>query len=347
MGSPLYMSPEALKRNIYSVKNDIWSIGIMCFELLHGETPWECKTEKELMDKMVKVPVRFRDSLNISEQTKRFIAKCLEVNEDQRMSLADLRDWNRNNSYDSLKDGMNSLNRSLELVKKANSSKEHGILGELTNRVSSRSQSNLTYHSNTLRDHSAQNAPSKTAKNSVEANNNALILEINLFRLLYKIYEKLRKHCSEERELLNAVGNEAIRRVNELASVVCPDKENLYAGRSELGLLDQKNYLNEELNPSIKKYKSVVKEYQKKYTQEISVQPQGRQVSAKSLMRETLAKGKLIKESLSTEEMIMVYWMIEFATLQDSVKKEYIDGVIDPKSQVLSRNYLLDRIKLI
>mgnify|MGYP003691712261 CR=1 FL=1 len=36
VGSPLYMSPEALKKNIYSVKNDIWSIGIMAYELLHG-----------------------------------------------------------------------------------------------------------------------------------------------------------------------------------------------------------------------------------------------------------------------------------------------------------------------
>lgn len=36
VGSPLYMSPEALKRNIYSIKNDIWSIGIMFYELLHG-----------------------------------------------------------------------------------------------------------------------------------------------------------------------------------------------------------------------------------------------------------------------------------------------------------------------
>lgn len=40
VGSPLYMSPEALKKNIYSIKNDIWSIGIMAFEMLHGETPW-------------------------------------------------------------------------------------------------------------------------------------------------------------------------------------------------------------------------------------------------------------------------------------------------------------------
>jgi serine/threonine-protein kinase ULK/ATG1 len=36
VGSPLYMSPEALKRNIYSVKNDIWSIGVIIYELLHG-----------------------------------------------------------------------------------------------------------------------------------------------------------------------------------------------------------------------------------------------------------------------------------------------------------------------
>lgn len=54
------MSPEALKKNIYTVKNDIWSIGIMVYELLHGETPWECRTEKELMDKMVRIPVKFR-----------------------------------------------------------------------------------------------------------------------------------------------------------------------------------------------------------------------------------------------------------------------------------------------
>jgi hypothetical protein len=43
--------------------------------------------------------------------------------------------------------------------------------------------------------------------------------------------------------------------------------------------------------------------------------------------------------------MIMIYWMIEFANMQQNVKKEYLDGVIDPKSQVLSKSYLIDRIK--
>jgi hypothetical protein len=51
------------------------------------------------MDKMVKDPVAFRESLNLSDGMKQFIKKCLEVNEDLRMGLNDLKEWNKNNSY--------------------------------------------------------------------------------------------------------------------------------------------------------------------------------------------------------------------------------------------------------
>ena len=40
VGSPLYMSPEALQSNIYTIKNDIWSLGIILYEILHGRAPW-------------------------------------------------------------------------------------------------------------------------------------------------------------------------------------------------------------------------------------------------------------------------------------------------------------------
>jgi serine/threonine protein kinase len=54
VGSPLYMSPEALKNNIYTVKSDIWSLGVMIYEMVHGKAPWESSTEKELLDKINK-----------------------------------------------------------------------------------------------------------------------------------------------------------------------------------------------------------------------------------------------------------------------------------------------------
>ena len=44
VGSPLYMSPEALQNNIYTVKNDIWSIGVIIYEMLHGKAPWACSS---------------------------------------------------------------------------------------------------------------------------------------------------------------------------------------------------------------------------------------------------------------------------------------------------------------
>ena len=32
------MSPEAFKKNTYSDKSDMWALGIILFEMLHGRT---------------------------------------------------------------------------------------------------------------------------------------------------------------------------------------------------------------------------------------------------------------------------------------------------------------------
>lgn len=46
IGTPLYMSPESLHSNYYSKKSDIWSLGIVFYEILQGRTPWDPKNEK-------------------------------------------------------------------------------------------------------------------------------------------------------------------------------------------------------------------------------------------------------------------------------------------------------------
>ena len=40
VGTPLYMSPQILKKTKYTTKSDLWSIGLIYYEMLHGRTPW-------------------------------------------------------------------------------------------------------------------------------------------------------------------------------------------------------------------------------------------------------------------------------------------------------------------
>jgi len=85
-GTPLYMAPEILgyrspsqpwninPRNgstEYSDRSDLWSIGIISFQLIYGTLPWQVTTFEQLRRALFESPVRFPPQ-NIS-------AECLEL----------------------------------------------------------------------------------------------------------------------------------------------------------------------------------------------------------------------------------------------------------------------------
>lgn len=40
LGSPLYMTPQILDGVPFNYKCDVWSVGVVFFEMLYGVTPW-------------------------------------------------------------------------------------------------------------------------------------------------------------------------------------------------------------------------------------------------------------------------------------------------------------------
>ncbi|CAD8160861.1 unnamed protein product [Paramecium octaurelia] len=86
VGTPLYMSPQILKRQSYTSKCDIWSLGLIFYELIYGITPWHSQNLVELMAKLDTKPLEFPPYPKVTEQTIKIIRGCLQINEDKRIS---------------------------------------------------------------------------------------------------------------------------------------------------------------------------------------------------------------------------------------------------------------------
>lgn len=52
VGSPLYSAPQILENKEYTSKCDIWSLGILIYEMLYGKTPWIGDSIKRLLANM-------------------------------------------------------------------------------------------------------------------------------------------------------------------------------------------------------------------------------------------------------------------------------------------------------
>ena len=87
-----YFSPQKLANSQFkpTVKSDIWTLGIIFYEILYGTLPWNGKSKPEYLQTLRKIPIRFPFNLPISDKSKDFLKGCLQIEENSRFSLDDL-----------------------------------------------------------------------------------------------------------------------------------------------------------------------------------------------------------------------------------------------------------------
>jgi serine/threonine protein kinase len=61
-GTLEYMAPEMLKNEPHDHSLDIWSLGILLYELYHGNAPFTGKNPIEISQKITKRQIRFSSS---------------------------------------------------------------------------------------------------------------------------------------------------------------------------------------------------------------------------------------------------------------------------------------------
>ena len=91
-GTTEYMSPELVNHMEYSKEIDVWSLGILLYEMIHGHSPFRPDKPKfnsdDVMDNIRKHKLKFKK--NVSKECKELIYHLLEENPEKRLKVEDI-----------------------------------------------------------------------------------------------------------------------------------------------------------------------------------------------------------------------------------------------------------------
>ena len=79
VGSPVYMAPEVLRGQAYTLKADIWSLGVILYEMLFGFCPFESRSIAGLILCMNNNHLKFPERTEaVTSKTITLLAKMLQ-----------------------------------------------------------------------------------------------------------------------------------------------------------------------------------------------------------------------------------------------------------------------------
>ena len=88
-GSPLYMAPEIMKNKNYTIKSDLWSVGIILYEMLTGFPPYKVKTIYNLIKSIEQNKINLPKNISISDECNDLLFKLLIKDPEDRIDWED------------------------------------------------------------------------------------------------------------------------------------------------------------------------------------------------------------------------------------------------------------------
>jgi serine/threonine protein kinase len=82
-GTPAYMAPEIIMKHAYTQVVDWWSVGIVCYELMAGYSPFQAESPNKIYAKVIDRDMRW--SSQIQEVGKDLIMRLLESDPEKRL----------------------------------------------------------------------------------------------------------------------------------------------------------------------------------------------------------------------------------------------------------------------
>ena len=89
-GTPEYIAPEMLLKKGHDTRVDIWSVGVLMFELLSGYSPFVAKSNQELYQNIRRLKIQWPKDMQ--PLAKNLIGKILKLNPLDRPSLQEILD---------------------------------------------------------------------------------------------------------------------------------------------------------------------------------------------------------------------------------------------------------------
>lgn len=90
VGSPIYMAPEVLKGSVYDNRADIWSLGVILYEMLYGFCPYEESSISKLISLIDNTLLKFPPEVPVSPSIKNLLKRMMVTKYRQRINANEL-----------------------------------------------------------------------------------------------------------------------------------------------------------------------------------------------------------------------------------------------------------------